>query len=48
MRRWRSGAGSAALLRREIQTDDEAAPFYAALGYEPESGVWVLSRSYTL
>jgi GNAT superfamily N-acetyltransferase len=32
----------------EVQTDDEAAPFYAALGYEPESGVWVLSRSYTL
>jgi GNAT superfamily N-acetyltransferase len=30
----------------EIQTDEEAAPFYAALGYEPESGVRVLSRSY--
>lgn len=30
----------------EVQTDDEAAPFYAALGYEPEPGVRVLSRSY--
>ncbi len=30
----------------EVQTDDEAAPFYAALGYEPESDVRVFSRSY--
>ena len=30
----------------EVQTDEEAAPFYAALGYEPEPGVQVLSRSY--
>ncbi len=29
----------------EVQTDDEAAPFYQACGYEPEMGVWVLSRS---
>jgi GNAT superfamily N-acetyltransferase len=32
----------------EVQTDDEAAPFYAALGYEPEPGVRVLSRSHDL
>ena len=32
----------------EVQTDEEAAPFYEASGYEPEPGVWVLSRSYAL
>ncbi len=32
----------------EVQTDDEAAPFYRASGYEPEPGVQVLSRSSTL
>ncbi len=32
----------------EVQTDDETAPFYKASGYEPEVGVRVLSRSYTL
>ena len=32
----------------EVQTDDEAADFYAALGYEREAGVVVLSRSYAL
>ncbi len=32
----------------EVQTDDEAAPFYQAVGYEPEPDVRVLSRSYTL
>ena len=32
----------------EVQTDDEAAPFYEALGYEPEPGMRVLSRSYVL
>jgi GNAT superfamily N-acetyltransferase len=33
----------------EVQVeDDEAAAFYAALGYEPEPGVWVLSRSLPL
>jgi hypothetical protein len=26
----------------------KVAPSYAALGYEPEFSVWVLSRSYTL
>jgi GNAT superfamily N-acetyltransferase len=31
----------------EVQTDDKAAPFYAALGYEPEPDVQVLSRSIT-
>ena len=31
----------------EVQTNDEAAPFYEALGYELEEGVRVLSRSYT-
>ena len=31
----------------EVQTDDEAAPFYEALGYETEEDVRVLSRSYT-
>jgi len=30
----------------EVQTDAEAAPFYEALGYEAEEGVYVLSRSY--
>lgn len=30
----------------EVQTDDGAAPFYKALGYESEEGVRVLSRSY--
>ena len=30
----------------EVQTDEEAAPFYEALGYEPEPDVRVLSRSY--
>ena len=30
----------------EVQTDGEAAPFYEAVGYEPEVGVRVLSRSY--
>jgi GNAT superfamily N-acetyltransferase len=30
----------------EVQTDVEAAPFYEALGYEPEEGVRVFSRSY--
>ena len=29
----------------EVQTDDEAAAFYEASGYEPESRVRVLSRS---
>jgi len=32
----------------EVQTDGEAASFYEALGYEPEPGVRVLSRSYAL
>jgi GNAT superfamily N-acetyltransferase len=32
----------------EVQTDDEAAGFYSALGYEPELGVRVFSRSYAL
>ena len=32
----------------EVQTDDEAAPFYKASGYESEPGVRVLSCSYTL
>ena len=32
----------------EVQTDGEAAPFYRGSGYEPESGVRVLSRSYSL
>ena len=30
----------------EVQTDEEVVPFYKALGYEPEAGVWVLSRYY--
>ena len=29
----------------EVQVEEEAEPFYAALGYEPETGVRVLSRS---
>lgn len=29
----------------EVQTDDDAAPFYEACGYELETGVRVLSRS---
>ncbi len=29
----------------EVQTDDEAAAFYEACGYEPETDVRVLSRS---
>jgi GNAT superfamily N-acetyltransferase len=32
----------------EVQTDDEAAQFYSMLGYEPQRGVRVLSRSFTL
>lgn len=32
----------------EVQTEDEAAPFYEALGYELEPYVRVLSRSYSL
>ncbi len=32
----------------EVQTDGEAAPFYEALGFEPETEVRVLSRSYAL
>lgn len=32
----------------EVQTDDEAEQFYAALGYESEPDVRVLSRSYAL
>ena len=28
--------------------DEEAAAFYAALGYEPVPGVWVFSRSYNI
>ena len=32
----------------EVQTDDEAAEFYSALGYEPELGVRVFSCSHTL
>ena len=32
----------------EVQTDDEAARFYKTSGYESESGVQVLSRSYAL
>ena len=32
----------------EVQADEEAAPFYAALGYEPEPGVRVFSRSHAL
>lgn len=32
----------------EVQTDEEAAPFYEASGYETEAGVRVLSRSYLL
>jgi GNAT superfamily N-acetyltransferase len=32
----------------EVQTDEAAAPFYEALGYEPEPGVRVLSDSYAL
>jgi GNAT superfamily N-acetyltransferase len=31
----------------EVQTDDEAAPFYKASGYEQESDVRVLSHSYS-
>lgn len=32
----------------EVQTDDEAAPFYKASGYEPEFGVRVLYCSFAL
>lgn len=32
----------------EVQTDEEAAPFYEALGYELETGVRVLSRCHVL
>ncbi len=32
----------------EVQTDEEAAPFYEASGYETEADVRVLSRSYSL
>ena len=32
----------------EVQTDDEAAAFYEACGYVPETGVRVLSRSLAL
>ena len=33
----------------EAQVEDEgAAAFYSAMGYEPEPGVWVFSRSYDL
>lgn len=32
----------------EVQTDEEAAPFYEASGYETEADVRVLSRSYVL
>ena len=32
----------------EVQADDEAAVFYKASGYESESGVRVISRSYAL
>ena len=32
----------------EVQTDEEAAPFYEALGFEPEEEVGVLSLSYEL
>ena len=32
----------------EVQTNDEAAVFYRASGYESESGVRVISRSYAL
>lgn len=32
----------------EVQTDEEAAPFYEALGFEPEEEVGVMSLSYVL
>jgi len=32
----------------EVQTDDEAAAFYEAAGFEPEEGVRLLSASYEL
>lgn len=32
----------------EVQTDEEAAPFYEACDHEPETGVRVLSRYYAL
>lgn len=32
----------------EVQTDEEAAPFYEASGYAPEAGILILSRSYLL
>ena len=32
----------------EVQTDNEAAAFYEAAGFEPEEGVRVLSASYEL
>ena len=32
----------------EVQTDDEASPFYEALGFAPEEGVRVLSHSRAL
>ena len=32
----------------EVQTDDEAAPFYAALGFEPEDVRVLLSQSVAL
>ncbi len=32
----------------EVQTDDEAAAFYEAGGYEEEPGVRVMSRAYVL
>ena len=32
----------------EVQTDEVTAPFYEALGFEPETDVRVLSRSYEL
>jgi GNAT superfamily N-acetyltransferase len=28
--------------------DEEASTFYSALGYEPEPGVWVFSRSHSI
>ena len=32
----------------EVQTDGQAAPFYEALGFGPEEGLRVLSRSHAL
>lgn len=44
----RCAARGVSYVEAQVEDDEEATAFYESLGYEPEPGVQVLSRSYAL